>query len=51
MRSWLIAQFELPIKNHSGIFRIDPHATSAKPDKDENSYLNPSLRGGQPFFG
>jgi hypothetical protein len=23
----------------------------AVPDEDENTYLNPSLRGGQPFFG
>jgi len=30
---------------------IDLRATSSKPDKDENSYLNPSLRGAQPIFG
>ena len=24
---------------------IDPHATFEAPDEDENTYLNPSLRG------
>jgi len=28
-----------------GIFRIDLHAAFAAPDEDENTYLNPSLRG------
>jgi hypothetical protein len=51
MRSWLIAQYELSIKNHSGIIRIDPHAAFKVSAEDKNSYLNPSLRGGQPFFG
>jgi hypothetical protein len=36
MRSWLVAQNELPIKNRSNIFRIDPHAAFATPDEDEN---------------
>ena len=32
-------------KNHSVISRIDRHAAFAAPDDDENTYLNPSLRG------
>ena len=36
MRLWLVAQYELPIKNHSGIFRIDLHATCVSPDENEN---------------
>ncbi len=51
MRFWLIAQYDLPIKNHSDIIMIDPHVTFVTPDEDEYGYLNPSLRGGQPFFG
>ncbi|HAX98624.1 MAG TPA: hypothetical protein DCY12_07000 [Candidatus Atribacteria bacterium] len=38
-------------KNHSGIFRIDPHAAFKVSAEDKNSYLNPSLRGDQPYFG
>jgi hypothetical protein len=33
---WLVAQYELPIKNHSGIFRIDLHANLVTPNEDEN---------------
>jgi len=37
MRSWLVAQNELPIKNRSNIFRIDPHVAFAAPDEDERA--------------
>jgi len=48
MRPWLVAQYELPIKNHSWIFRIDPHAAFAAPDEYENMYpgiASPFIKG------
>jgi hypothetical protein len=44
MRLRLVALKELP-KKRFDIFMIDPHAAFAAPDEDENTYLNPSLRG------
>jgi hypothetical protein len=32
-------------------FQDRPSCCIATPDEDENTYLNPSLRGDQPFFG
>ncbi|NLJ38055.1 MAG: hypothetical protein GX432_04750 [Candidatus Atribacteria bacterium] len=42
---------KMTLKNGSGIFRINPHATLVAPDDKENTYLKSSLRGDQPFFG
>ena len=33
------------------IFKIDLYVTFVAPEEDENTYINPSLRGDQPFLG
>jgi hypothetical protein len=45
----LITQFIIRYSESKSVVqninRIDPHAAFTAPDEDENTYLNPSLRG------